>query len=130
MADVQLGWNQWSVNDPQNPQAVDGDVVLNYINQILATDPQATFHITGHSLGGGLAQYATYDAITKLNLAPSQLTLTTFNSMGVTDGLILYKRDLASARYDYLLSMLRLKQAAGTLDENDVVQANGWLQSP
>jgi outer membrane protein len=38
------------------------------------------------------------------------------------------KRDLSSARYDYLLNMLRLKQAAGMLSENDLAQINGWLQ--
>ena len=38
------------------------------------------------------------------------------------------KRDLSSARYDYLLNLLRLKQAAGTLGENDLEQINGWLQ--
>lgn len=38
------------------------------------------------------------------------------------------KRDLASARYDYLLNLLRLKQAAGTLGETDLAQINGWLQ--
>jgi outer membrane protein len=38
------------------------------------------------------------------------------------------KRDLSSARYDYLLNLLRLKQAAGTLGENDLVKINGWLQ--
>jgi outer membrane protein len=37
------------------------------------------------------------------------------------------KRDLSSARYDYLLNLLRLKQAAGTLGENDLVEINGWL---
>ncbi len=38
------------------------------------------------------------------------------------------KRDLSSARYGYLLNLLRLKQAAGTVSENDLVQINGWLQ--
>lgn len=38
------------------------------------------------------------------------------------------KRDLSSARYDYLLNLLRLKQAAGMLSENDIVQINGWLE--
>jgi outer membrane protein len=38
------------------------------------------------------------------------------------------KRDLSSARYDYLLNLLRLKQAAGTLNENDLAQINAWLQ--
>ncbi|MEK7734714.1 MAG: TolC family protein, partial [Pseudomonadota bacterium] len=30
------------------------------------------------------------------------------------------RRDLARARYEYLLNILRLKAAAGTLDENDL----------
>jgi outer membrane protein len=39
----------------------------------------------------------------------------------------LAKRDLASARYDYLLNLLRLKQAAGTLSEKDPAQISAWL---
>lgn len=38
------------------------------------------------------------------------------------------KRDLSSARYDYLLNLLRLKQTAGILSEDDLVQINGWLE--
>ncbi len=37
------------------------------------------------------------------------------------------KRNYAGARYDYLLDILRLKQAAGTLSEDDLGQINGWL---
>jgi len=37
------------------------------------------------------------------------------------------KRDYAGARYDYLLDILRLKQAAGTLGEEDLQQINAWL---
>ncbi len=40
------------------------------------------------------------------------------------------KRDYLASRYDYVLNLLRLKQAAGILSEQDLVQANGWLQSP
>ncbi len=36
-------------------------------------------------------------------------------------------RDLARARYDYVLNSLRLKQAAGLLAESDLLQVNGWL---
>ena len=39
------------------------------------------------------------------------------------------QRDYSSARYDYILSILRLKQAAGTLAPNDLVQVNSWLGS-
>jgi outer membrane protein len=32
------------------------------------------------------------------------------------------------SRYDYMLNLLRLKQAAGNLTEVDVQQVDGWLQ--
>ncbi len=37
------------------------------------------------------------------------------------------RRDYASARYEYLLDKLRLKQAAGTLEEDDLFEINRWL---
>ncbi|MCW8917902.1 MAG: TolC family outer membrane protein [Gammaproteobacteria bacterium] len=37
------------------------------------------------------------------------------------------QRDYARARYDYLLASLRLKQAAGSLSEEDITLVNGWL---
>lgn len=37
------------------------------------------------------------------------------------------RRDFAAARYDYVLNMLRLKQAVGTLSEDDLIQVNSWL---
>lgn len=37
------------------------------------------------------------------------------------------RRDLAQAKYNYILSLLRLKAAAGTLSEQDLAQINGWL---
>ncbi|MCP5144295.1 MAG: TolC family outer membrane protein [Gammaproteobacteria bacterium] len=37
------------------------------------------------------------------------------------------RRDFARARYDYVLDLLRLKQAAGTLGPEDLVEANTWL---
>ncbi len=38
------------------------------------------------------------------------------------------KRDLLKARYDYLLSRLRLKAAAGLLELADIEAVNGWLR--
>ena len=38
------------------------------------------------------------------------------------------RRDLALSRYDYILNMLSLRQAAGTLDAQDVRAANAWLE--
>jgi outer membrane protein len=38
------------------------------------------------------------------------------------------RRDYAQSRYNFVFSLLRLKQAAGTLAESDLKQINGWLQ--
>lgn len=37
------------------------------------------------------------------------------------------EKDYAQTRYDYLLNMLKLKQAAGTLSGKDIVTINQWL---
>jgi outer membrane protein len=38
------------------------------------------------------------------------------------------RRDLAQARYNYILSLLRLYAATGELDSEDIEQANRWLE--
>jgi outer membrane protein len=38
------------------------------------------------------------------------------------------KRDLAQARYNFILSQLRLKSAAGQLSEDDLAEINRWLR--
>lgn len=38
------------------------------------------------------------------------------------------KKDYNRARYDYVLSLFRLKQAAGELTSADIRKVNGWLQ--
>jgi outer membrane protein len=40
------------------------------------------------------------------------------------------KRNLATARYDYVLNVLRLEQASGQLAEDDLARVNGWLGAP
>jgi outer membrane protein len=37
------------------------------------------------------------------------------------------RRDLAQARYNYVLSLLKLNAAAGKLSEADLQQVNAWL---
>lgn len=54
--------------------------------------------------------------------------LTNVDVLDASRDLYRTKRDYAQARYAYLLNLLRLKQAAGTLAEADLVQVNGWLQ--
>ncbi len=39
------------------------------------------------------------------------------------------KRDYAQSRYDYILSSLRLKQAAGIIQASDLADINQWLQT-
>ena len=39
------------------------------------------------------------------------------------------RRDLSQARYNYILSRLKLKAAAGALSEADLAQTNSWLVS-
>jgi outer membrane protein len=39
------------------------------------------------------------------------------------------RRDYASARYDYLTNTLRLKQAAGLLNQEDLLDINQWLKN-
>lgn len=38
------------------------------------------------------------------------------------------QRDLSQARYDYLLDTLNLKRAAGSLNADDLLQINAWLE--
>jgi outer membrane protein len=38
------------------------------------------------------------------------------------------ERDYAQTRYTYILNVLKLKQAAGILNEDDALQINQWLQ--
>ena len=42
--------------------------------------------------------------------------------------LFLSKRDYAQSRYSYLLNLLKLKEAAGTLNAKDLENINGWLE--
>jgi len=42
--------------------------------------------------------------------------------------LFIARRDLARAKYDFILESLRLERAAGSLDEDDIVRINAWLR--
>lgn len=54
-------------------------------------------------------------------------TRTTVDVVTAERGLSQARRDYARARYDYVLNLLRLKEAAGTLSPEVIVQANTWL---
>ena len=55
-------------------------------------------------------------------------TRTTVDVLSVRRNLFRNKRDHAQARYNYILDLLRLKQAAGTLSLADVEEINRWLR--
>ncbi|WP_221074735.1 outer membrane channel protein TolC [Agarivorans aestuarii] len=57
-------------------------------------------------------------------------TRTIVDVQDATRNLYSAKSDLANARYDYILNMLALKQAAGTLTEEDVALVNSGLMPP
>jgi outer membrane protein len=53
-----------------------------------------------------------------------------YTSLAVLDAardLYLYRRDFSLTRYDYIMSTLALKKAAGTLSEDDLILINSWL---
>jgi len=56
-------------------------------------------------------------------------TRTTVDVLNVRSSLFRALRDYASSRYAYILSSLRLKQAAGTLSVEDLNEINKWLGS-
>ena len=55
-------------------------------------------------------------------------TRTTVDVLNARRDLFAAKRDYAQARYNYVLSILQLKQAAGTLTRQDLETINKWLQ--
>lgn len=55
-------------------------------------------------------------------------TRTTVDVLNARKQLYAVQRDYAQARYNYVLSTLSLKQAAGHLTEDDLQQLNGWLK--
>ncbi len=56
-------------------------------------------------------------------------TRTTVDVLNVRRNLFRAERDYARSRYTYILDLLRLKQAAGTLTMADLEEINGWLAS-
>lgn len=56
-------------------------------------------------------------------------TRTTVDVLNAQRDVYRAQRDLSRARYDYVLNLVRLKQAAGMLSLADLEQVNGWLQA-
>ena len=54
-------------------------------------------------------------------------TRTAIDVVAAERGLSQARRDYARAKYDYILEILQLKQAAGSLRPEDIAIANSWL---
>jgi len=87
------------------------------------------------SVTSGLAQIQALEAAlvsSESSLASTRLgqevgVRTQVDVLNATQQVSQTRRDLAQARYAYILALLRLKAAAGTLTEADVVAVNAWL---
>ena len=55
-------------------------------------------------------------------------TRTTVDVLDARRALFLAETNYARSRYDYIINILLLKEAAGTLSEEDLQEVNGWLQ--
>jgi len=73
------------------------------------------------------AEVSTQSALDAIEAGFEVGTRTSVDVLNAQRELFRARRDLAAARYAYILDILRLKQAAGTLSETDVEQISGWL---
>ncbi|MFT4564713.1 MAG: outer membrane protein [Gammaproteobacteria bacterium] len=99
---------------------------------------RAVFRETRQAYLGVIAQISTVKALRQAVLSSSTAvdstragfevgTRTAVDVVDAERGLFEARRDFSRARYDYILDILRLKQAAGTLDDEDLAVANSWL---
>jgi outer membrane protein len=56
-------------------------------------------------------------------------TRTTVDVLDARRSVFLAQRNYARSRYDYIVNVVRLKQAAGILNPDDLIQINAWLQT-
>lgn len=69
-------------------------------------------------------------ALKATNAAFTVGTRTIVDVLNAQSDLIKAEQDYAVARYNYILQSIQLKQAAGTLNPDDVCVINAWLQVP
>jgi outer membrane protein len=56
-------------------------------------------------------------------------TRTTVDVLESRRQLFIAETNYARSRYDYIVNVLKLKQAAGTLDDTDIEEINSWLEA-
>jgi len=106
--------------------------------QRLEQAKRAVFRETRQAYLGVIAQISTVKALrqavlsseTAVDSTNAGFEVGTRTGVDVVDAereLFEARRDLSRARYDYIVDILRLKQAAGTLVVEDLLIANSWL---
>ncbi|MEM7467123.1 MAG: TolC family outer membrane protein [Pseudomonadota bacterium] len=101
---------------------------------------RAAYRQTRQSYLGVMTQISTVEAFkqavvssnTALESTRAGFEVGTRTAVDVVDAervLFQAKRDYARARYDYILEILRLKEATGSLSPEDLATANSWLVS-
>ena len=87
--DAQDWWTNLNLGMTQWRKIENGESL---VNLLASTYSNLRVHFTGQSLGGALAQYAAYDYAQILRRAgrfdASKISITTFNGLGASDGLI------------------------------------------
>lgn len=102
---------------------------------------RATYRLTRESFLGVMTQISAVSALQQAVKSSATAlestragfevgTRTTVDVVTAERGLSQARRDLARARYEYILNLLRLKQAAGTLGPDDLALTNSWLKPP
>ncbi len=106
--------------------------------QRLEQAKRAVYRETRQAYLGVIAQISTVKALQQAVLSSTTAvestragfevgTRTAVDVVDAERGLFQARRDFSRARYDYILDILRLKQAAGTLIPDDLFVANSWL---
>lgn len=106
--------------------------------QRLEQAKRSVFRETRQAFLGVIAQISTVKALQQAVLSSNTAvestragfevgTRTAVDVVDAERGLFEARRDFSRARYDYILDILRLKQAAGTLIPDDLFVANSWL---
>ena len=106
--------------------------------QRLEQAKRAVFRETRQAYLGVIAQISTVKALKQAVLSSNTAvestragfevgTRTAVDVVDAERGLFQARRDFSRARYDYILDVLKLKHAAGTLTPDDLSVANSWL---
>lgn len=112
---------QMSVSLKTQIAEIDGLYSLKQLLNQVKNTPGARLCITGHSLGGAMAQYFTYYAIEKLGISPNQIETYTYASMiPFTDEFVLSHAKLQDATIYNFIDVRDLVPDIGVTNEAEL----------